>query len=455
MKKILIFIIFISFISFSQNKQVLYDFAGLPQTLMLNPGAEANFKYHAGIPLASGISADIGSSNVVLSDLFLNDNIDFNDKISTVINQLSERDHIKMNAQIEVLNAGFRLNDKTYLSFGFYEEFDAIAYFPKDIAILLNEGNAAYLNRSFSLSQLVFKLDLIGVLHAGISRQINENFNVGARFKIYSGTLNARTNNNSGTFTTVLGENNIYTHYFNNVDVNIESSGIYDNGESIEDASSIITNTFLGGNLGLGLDVGFTYIISKQLEISGSILDVGFISHSNVINNYRAKGSFTFEGINLQYDPTTSTDYWEEIDEAFEAQLPDEENAESYISWRPTKINGALKYSFGERRSRYCYDSTYKDFYSNSFGLQLFTVFRPLSPQVALTGFYERAFSKKLFTKFTYTVDEYSLHNISAGLSAQLGPVNIYGTVGNLTEYLNLAAAKNISFQIGFNLIFN
>ena len=74
---------------------------------------------------------------------------------------------------------------------------------------------------------------------------------------------------------------------------------------------------------------------------------------------------------------------------------------------------------------------------------------------MALTGFYEKAFTKKIFAKFTYTVDEYSLHNIGAGLSAKLGPVNIYGSAGNLLEYINLADAKNISFQLGINLILN
>ena len=174
------------------------------------------------------------------------DNINFTDKFTAVLNKLSPRDHAKINTQIEVLNGGFRLNDKTYLSFGFYEEFDAISYYPKDIAILLNEGNAAYLNKSFSLSQVLFKADMVGVLHAGISREINDKLTVGARFKIYSGSFNARTSNNSGTFTTILGDNNIYTHYLNDIDVNVETSGIAINGEQIDDALSLITDTFFG-----------------------------------------------------------------------------------------------------------------------------------------------------------------------------------------------------------------
>ena len=48
-----------SLISYGQNKQILYNFGDLPQNLMLNPGAEANYKYHIGIPLLSGFSTKL------------------------------------------------------------------------------------------------------------------------------------------------------------------------------------------------------------------------------------------------------------------------------------------------------------------------------------------------------------------------------------------------------------
>ena len=83
MKKLLLllFILF-SFKMFSQNKQVLYDFAELPQTLLLNPGAETNYKFHVGVPLLSGFSAEFGSTGFTVSDLFAVDNRPINDKVS-------------------------------------------------------------------------------------------------------------------------------------------------------------------------------------------------------------------------------------------------------------------------------------------------------------------------------------------------------------------------------------
>lgn len=462
MKKILFFLLILCISKIiAQNKQVLYDFAELPQTLLLNPSAETNYKFHIGVPLLSGFSSDIGSSNVVLTDLLAIDNRDINDKVSEVLSKLSTRDFLKLNTQIEFINAGFRLDHKTYISFGFYQEIDAISYYPKDILTLFNEGNSAYLNKSFSASQLLYKLDFLGVLHAGITRKVNEKLTIGGRFKIYSSALHLESSNNSGTFTTSIGDNNIYKHYFNNVNINLQSSGLYNYNEAnddfkiIDDAGTIVKNTFLGGNLGLGFDVGLTYNIDQQLQLSVSILDFGFIKYKKNIRNITAKGYYVFEGIEFAYDENNAVNHWEQIEEKLKEQLPTDENQTSYISWRPTKFNAALKYSFGERRSKICYDKTYKDFYTDAFGVQLYSVFRPLNPQLALTAFYEKSLTNKIKTKFTYTIDDFSYVNIGAGVSAQFGKVNLYGMVDNLLEYSNLSSANSLSLQLGINLIFN
>lgn len=455
MKKFLLIVVIFSTTIFSQNKQVLYDFAGLPQTLLLNPALENQYKFHVGVPLISGISTQFGSTGVVLTDLFAIDNQHINDKVSAILNTLTTRDFLQMNIQVEILNVGYRLNEKTYLSGGFYQEIDAIGYYPKDIFILFSEGNDAYLNKSFSASQINYKLDVLGVLHAGITRKINKKVILGARFKIYSAALNIKSTNNTGTFTTVQGNNNIYRHYFSNVNIESKSAGLIDaNDEFIDDANSYLKNTFLSGDLGFGFDFGITYKMNKQLQFSASILDFGFINHKKNIKNTKVEGDFIFDGIEFEYDASSSVNYWNQIKQRWDSQLPTTQNEDSYISWRPTKLNAALKYSFGEKRSDICYDNTYKDFYTDAVGAQLFTVFRPLYPQVALTAFYQKSFTKKLHAKVTYTVDDFSAYNIGLGLSAQLGKVNFYAMMDNLLVYRNLAAGNAASLQLGMNVIF-
>ena len=96
-----------------------------------------------------------------------------------------------------------------------------------------------------------------------------------------------------------------------------------------------------------------------------------------------------------------------------------------------------------------------KDYYTDALGVQLFNVFRPLSPQLALTAFYEKAISKKTRSKITYTIDDFSYANIGFGFSTQVSKLNFYALVDNILEFSNLSSANSISFQLGFNLIFN
>lgn len=457
MKKILYLLLLVASQIVAQNKQILYNFAELPQTLLLNPALESNYNYHAGIPLLSGISSEIGSSGIVLTDLFAVDGRNINDRISSILTRISPRDFIKNHTQIEILNAGFRLDEKHYISFGFYQEIDAIGYVPRDFLLFFNEGNATNLNRSFSASQIQYKAEFLGVLHAGISKKIDEKLIIGARFKIYSSAINVQSTNNRGTLTTVNGDNSIYRHIFNNVNVNFRTAGLIENDEYIQDVNQHISNTFFGAdaNLGLGVDFGVNYKIADQLEFSASILDFGFINYSKNIKNTKTQGNFIFEGINFEYDPNNSVNYWNQLDQRFTSELPTTEDQESYISWRPTKFNAALKYSFGEQRRLLCYDDVLKDYYNNALGVQFFSVFRPLSPQLALTAFYERAITKKTRAKFTYTIDDFSYTNLGFGFSTQVSKLNFYFLVDNLLEFSNLSAANSMSFQLGFNLIFN
>ena len=449
-------ILFVSLNTLTQNKQVLYGFAENPQTLLLNPGAETNYKFHIGIPLLSGLSGDIALKNFKLTDLFSEDGIDFNTKIFNLLNKLDAEDHLKLNLQLDVLNGGFRVDDKTYISFGFYQELDVIGYWPKDVVTFLNEGNASYLNKSFDLSQLLYKADFVGTLHFGVSRKVNPKLSLGGRFKVYSSTLNFETKNNSGTITTQLGDNNIYTHYLNTIDLNFLSAGLVEDDEYLENPLELITNSFLGGSLGVGLDFGMTYHISPRLEFTGSIIDFGYINYSKKVQNTTVKGSYTFEGVNFLFDPSNPTNYWADLNADFEEKVPRGNNTNSYSSWRPTKVNAALKYSLGnERRSKYCYDNTFKEFYTDAFGLQIHTIMRPLRPQYAITGFYEKTFTEKLHAKVTYTVDDYSFHNVGAGISTQLGNVSLFGMVDNLLAFNNLANASSVSFQMGLHLIFD
>lgn len=457
-----------TFLSFAQNKQIMYDFKEVPQAMLLNPGIETGLNMYVGVPLLSGISFQAGSSGASVNDFFANDGLDINDKIrERALYGMKPTDDLSGTYQVEILNVGFRSkkNPDNFYSFGIYNEGDAIGYWFKDYAILGFEGNADRLNQRFDLSHLKTRGEMVNVFHFGINKRIDNKLIVGVRGKLYSSIFSFKSTKNKGYFVTTPGENNLLASTLV-ADMQLQTSGL----NSIKDANddgtgvgNILTKRgLLGGDLGVGVDLGFTYQLNRKTTVTASILDLGFIMHSTDVRNYTLKGQATVEGVEVILPEDligTGRDFWQELVDEVDGLIPYEENQDSYISFRPTKLYGSIRYNFGEQ-NRSMQDCDCKAGgsrgslgYPNAVGGQLYVINRPRGPQVAVTGFYQRNFGKAISLKTTYTVDKYSATNIGFGANLNLGPVNLYAMADNLVGYRNLAASQYASFQLGINVI--
>jgi Family of unknown function (DUF5723) len=451
MRKLVLLSFLISVIGYSQNKQVLYDFARLPQNLLLNPGAEVDAKLHLGLPLFSQLSFQAGFTGFSAYDIFSDDGIDINNKINNAVSNYGTSEFIALNQQLEVLNGGFRLKNNSYLSFGYYEEFDFLLKIPRDVVDLFYEGNTD-INRRYSSKKMAARAELFGVLHVGLSKRINKKLQVGGRFKIYSSVFNVTSKSNTGAFYTLEGINNSYNQRLEDINFLLQTSGVFFDNEKDFDAPYIKSKLLFGGNLGLGIDVGFTYHLKKQWVVTGSILDIGFVNYSKNVKSYALDGNYETEGTQLNFDPNNPEDYWSDLKNEFENSIVLDTLYKSYSTFRPVKLNGSISYSFGQKydRCRFLIDPKS---YINKVGFQLFSTIGAVHSYMAATLFYERSLGKYLQTKITYTADPFSFSNIGLGFSTQLGIFNAYFIADNLLNLANLYDAKSASFQIGVNFI--
>ncbi|AYN03029.1 DUF5723 family protein [Flavobacterium sp. 140616W15] len=459
MRKIyLILLLVVSISGLAQNKQVLYNFATIPQSLLVNPGTDISYKYYFGVPLLSGISANVGSSSFSAYDLFANNRVDFNTKLRNAVNKASKNDIVSVNEQIELFSGGFKLGgleDKGYISFGIYQEADFFMYVPKDLALLALDGNQNYIGKRFDLSQLSVKAEVLSVFHVGYHKKINNKLILGGRAKLYSSGLNATSTKNSGYIYTGMSNTTMYNQIISS-NLELKSSGI---AEYLEDdydgsiASDIAHKTFLGGNYGIGFDAGITYYPKKNIQFTASIIDVGFIRHSKEVENFTYKGYYQYEGVNPNF---TNPDKPENVFDEFEAAIPRDTLYNKYTTWRPVKFNSSIQYSFGKSRSNEeCNCKPYNEIeYLNGVGVQLFAMSTPRSPLVALTAFYRRTLFQNLQVKATYTIDSYSSKNIGFGFSTTLGKFNVYAMIDNILEYKDITKANSATFQFGLNFIF-
>lgn len=466
MRNLLLFLLSLAGVFvYSQNKQILYGFDEIPQSLLLNPGATVLQKKHYGIPFLSHIHVNGGSSGVSAYDIFKNGNDNINDRITKAIFEMKNTDFFTATQQLELINFGWRAKNEIYFSGGIYQEFDFITYFPRDLAILAWEGNRDYLDYPFDLGEISLTGDFLSVYHFGLNKRLNEKLTLGARLKLYSSMVSFRSVNNSGTFVTHLGgENseNIYEHIVQNADVSVETSG-YAPLRELEGAgqvtSEILGRAFFGGNFGVGVDLGFTYEITDALVLSASVLDVGAIFHSKDVENYRAHGNYTLNGINLIFPPLSEGEstfpYFDNLEDDIEREIPIDTLHNSYTQFRPLKFNASLSFGFGRfygSEDCDCLNMGGKH-YKQNVGLQFYSIFRPIRPQMAGTLFYHRRLTDYLSAKATYTIDSYSFSNIGLGVAASIGTLNFYIAADNLLKYGNLAKANSVSLQLGFNII--
>jgi hypothetical protein len=455
----------ISVLSWCQNKQILYGFSEIPQSMLLNPGGKVTNKGFFGVPLLSQIHINAGTSGTTMYDLFANDGLDFNLKLEKALYNMQANDFVTINQQLEVFSGGFaygnRFEKDKYLSFGLYQELDFIAYFPKDYAVLAYEGNQSNINKVFNAGHFNAKAELISVLHVGVNKKVSEQLSVGFRGKLYSSVMDIDATNNTGSFVTVNGTNNFYNHIFN-LDLEVKTSGIAslnNNGATSESAiKDLRKRLFLGPNLGLGVDVGFTYQLTKQWMVDGSLQDIGFISHSKDVENYKVSGNYVFEGVNPLFPETgvgqTAEDYWNAIEDEFNELFKVDTTQTAYTTWRPVKLNASLNYAFGKKKYKDCNCLRDESGYQNAVGLQLYGIKRPKQPQMALTAYYFRKVWNGLQTKVTYTIDSFTFYNVGLGISANLGMFNFYIMADNIFQYKNIYDAQSVSLQVGFNVLF-
>lgn len=448
-----------------QNKQLLYNFEDLPQNLMSNPGSEVNFDLHAGLPLFSQIHISAGSSGVSLYDIFKEDGNTVNQHIGDALSEMDSRDFFSVNQQLEILSLGWRGKDDKYFSGGIYQELDAFAYFPKDLAVLAYEGNRAHISETFDFSEAAFTAELLNVFHFGMTRYYSEDFNYGFRVKLYSSVFNARSTGNRGVFRTIPSPAapNTYRHFLSGIDILVRTSGLTSlsgSGEAGESSglSTLAGSAFLGGNLGLGLDLGFTWYRNDRWKFTGSIIDFGFINHKKYVENYRYHGNYQTDGIEILFPGPGegSPDYWDEWEKNLDEHLENETLYDSYNSWRPLKFNASVDFGFFEDTDPCnCHEPTGRRRYKHHLGLHWFAVKRPRGLVNVASLYFDKRFSNNFRARVAYTADSYSFSNIGMMFSIRFHNFNFYLAADNLLDYTNLAKAHNASLQLGVQLIMN
>ena len=458
-----VFLIFMGWVALGQNQPLLYNFESQPQSLLLNPGAEPAFNFHAGVPLLSKVYFSGGSTGVTLYDIFkIDESSTLSDRVKASLAGMGTKDFVSVNQQVELISVGWRGKNDLYYSAGIYQELDVFSYVPGELAIMIWDESFTE-SRHFNLSDIAFTAELVNVFHFGITKKKNKNLSLGLRGKIYASALNIRSTGNTGAYTMLQGSaSNSYIPLVRDADLQIRSAGLGPlsdtDGSYKQLKDELWSGLFFGGSLGLGVDFGFTRRFDYNWKISASVSDLGFIYNYKDVETYAYWGDSEAAAVELEYDYPEGKplDRAEELITDLEELFMDDTLYDSYLSMRPIKLNAAIDYGWGESLEPCDYrrSSTRKRL-NNYLGLHLFSVFRPSGLVSAASLYYEAKIIRGLRGKLSYTVDSYSYTDIGALVSAKVGWVNLYLAADNLLSYSNITKAHKASVQMGIQVIIN
>lgn len=402
-----------------------------------NPGApiESKFVLGAGV---SNIGVSVFNSSIRYKNMFgFNENgvpnsIDAN----KFINSLEEHDNfITTNFSMDILRLGLRLN-RLFIDFDCRLKYNNEINFSKDFIGFFVNGNGNYLGYDNPADfNIGFDINVLTEVSLGIQYDITDKLTVGIRPKVLLGVLNVSVNDD---------QTKIYTHpdtyaMWADVNVNMQASSILkmDDVHTIGDFQTLfneidINNMFdFKQNLGYGIDFGASYTFNKHAGVSAGVYDLGFIKWEKSKEKHNHK-----EGVVL--NDAIITDYNSLLDMNFNF----EEMYKGIVDevWSNDSLSDGLGYTTS-LKTRVILQG-----YFELFPMARFTAISQLyyandKYRPSFTFAYSGSFFRFLNFTASYTVTKYSANTVGAGLSLNLGPLNVYAVTDNLLIFSKLNAS--------------
>jgi hypothetical protein len=456
-----VFVVFMASNLKAQQYNTIYWMQGIPQHVYSNPAHQTDANWYIGMPGLSSIYAGYGNSGFGISDLLKKDaNGEFYWDEASFLEGLGRKNILYTDMQYEALAFGFRYKEKNYFNFNFSEKVGVQFGYPKDLFLLLLEGNNHFLENT-DTGEADFSGFGINAIHysefgLGYSRILNDMFNVGGKIKVLFGHANAYMSPNDLRFHTdpETFALSLYT------DVSVHTSlpmeigpiSLTDDGEENNESGNdfefdpmeYLVNF---NNLGFAADLGIIYKYDEKITFALSVVDLGYINWKSNVESYRITGDAVYDGIDIGNlfalgGFVELPEDEEEQGDPFETALENLEidySQKSYSLFLYPKIFVSAKYQVTDihsfsvlARGNFFENKLYPSF-TLAYNIQ------PIKP-VGLT--------------LAYSVINYTYTNIGLGFHLNLYPFQLYLVADNIFPALQPHTIQTATVHIGINWVF-
>jgi hypothetical protein len=440
---IAVFFLFCNLLAISQDN-LLYFMGNVPQSNYLNPARLTDqSKVIINLPLFSGMALTLNNSFSFYDIGKINNNLLTID-MDRFYSNIPSKNSLTESFSLPFFGFQYRSKDKIF-SFHISENQYFRSSFDRDLIKLINEGNNAFIESDFS-TNFDFNFLHYREYSFGYSQKINDKLTCGSNIKLLTGfsaidvkRLNVgleTASNFESVKLTARGNYNFCLPF----SINLDSTA--DSEERSFKPFGYFTNS---SNLGLAFDIGARYQLLPELELSASLIDLGFIHWKSDVQNISHRGSFTWKGFDLSdisNEPDINNEaYTNPLDallDSVKEMIDLKYTSDPFNTGIPTKLYLAASYKV-------------IPIFWAGFVDRIMFYDKQVSNSITLSGNLQlgRIFSLSA----GYSVINKSFNNLALGTALKLGPIELYCLTGNILA-LNLLSSHNFNVQFGMNLMF-
>jgi len=306
--------------TYSQQVSTFYFMKNIPERQAYNPAFQP-ISNDFDIPFLPNFRFEVGNNSVNLNNVIFKQQINGIDSIITFLHpdankdkfykELQQTTRINADMTFNILALGFKSrNEKNFYSFNSCQKFESSVYLPKDLFKLALYGTPDTLNaNNYNLKNFGIDASVYTELAFGFSRKFTDKLTLGINLKYLIGQANVSTdiksfNIQGGINKWAINGNGTINSSIPNVNIPIQPDGTINLSNITTDpiTGSQVKNIILTSNWGLGMDLGGTYKIIPNLELSAALTDLGFIRWRSNVTNAKLNGGYEFTGIQYGYN---------------------------------------------------------------------------------------------------------------------------------------------------------
>ena len=308
----------------AQQVTTLYFLENAPMRHTINPAFQPVSNGFINFSPLGWTSLSVGNNSLTMSDIFFVDPttgrtitpLHPNANKQAFLNMMRSMTFANGEMTMGLINMGFRIKDKGYLTIGINERISFAGTTPKSLYEFVLGGGMRNLGpgewNSINLTGLGNGASMYTEIGVGYSHQINDEWTVGGKFKFLLGHMYSSVRSTS----MALDASTDSLHLHGNMDVRMAGPFQYDKMPVFENRSvqDIINDYDKGtyrtedmintGNIGslltpsgygAAIDFGFTYKPIEQLQLTAALVDLGFIYWTNA-KSYTATVDTMYQG---------------------------------------------------------------------------------------------------------------------------------------------------------------